>query len=90
MLQAKKSLKFRQSFSYPVKQGALLLLCVVFLPTWLNRIPLSALAAILIVAGIKLAKPRLFRQMWQEGPNQFLPFIVTVLAILFRLLLAFM
>ncbi len=67
--------------------GMLLLLCVVFLPTWLNLIPLSSLAAVLIVTGFKLAKPKLFKQMWREGMNQFLPFVVTVTAIVFTDLL---
>ncbi len=62
--------------------GLLLLLCVALLPQWLNMIPLSCLAAILIMTGLKLASPTLFRQMWQEGWNQFLPFVVTVVAIL--------
>ena len=56
-------------------------------PQLLNQIPLSALAAVLIVTGFKLAKPSLFRQMWQEGLNQFLPFVVTVVAIVFTDLL---
>ena len=62
--------------------GLLLLLCVALLPQWLNMIPLSCLAAILIMTGLKLANPTLFRRMWQEGWNQFLPFVVTVVAIL--------
>jgi carbonic anhydrase len=61
--------------------GVLLLGSVLLIPRWLNLIPLSCLAAVLIVTGFKLAKPSLFRQMWREGPNQFLPFVVTVLAI---------
>ncbi|MCU0960369.1 MAG: SulP family inorganic anion transporter [Pirellulaceae bacterium] len=64
-----------------VFHGILLLLCVVLLPAWLNRIPLSCLAAVLIVTGFKLSKPKLFRQMWHEGLNQFLPFVVTIAAI---------
>jgi carbonic anhydrase len=70
-----------------ITHGLLLLLCVALVPVWLNQIPLSCLAAVLIVTGFKLAKPKLFRQMWREGPNQFLPFILTVLAILFTDLL---
>lgn len=62
--------------------GLLLLLCVALLPTWLNMIPLSCLAAVLIMTGLKLASLKLFRQMWREGPNQFLPFVITVAAIL--------
>ena len=67
--------------------GALLLFCVMLMPTWLNMIPLSSLAAILLVTGFKLASPRLFRQMWSEGRNQFLPFIITLTAIVFTDLL---
>src|SRR5262249_37497044 len=61
--------------------GGLLLLSVVLLPTVLNRIPLSCLAAILIVTGFKLASPSLFRQIWQQGWVRFLPFVATVAAI---------
>ncbi len=62
--------------------GLLLLLCVGLLPTWLNKIPLSCLAAVLIMTGLKLTSPKVFRQMWREGWTQFLPFVVTVTAIL--------
>ena len=61
--------------------GALLLLCVAFIPQVLNLIPLSCLAAILIYTGFKLAAPSLVSQMWHRGNNQFLPFVVTVAAI---------
>ncbi|MBX9580024.1 MAG: sulfate transporter, partial [Gemmataceae bacterium] len=61
--------------------GALLAGFVVFLPTWLNVIPLSCLAAILLVTGVKLASPKLVRQMWAQGKYQFLPFALTVAAI---------
>ena len=65
-----------------IVHGLLLLLCVALLPAWLNQIPLSCLAAVLIMTGLKLASPKLFKQMWREGLNQFLPFFVTVAAIL--------
>lgn len=65
-----------------IVHGSLLLFCVALIPQWLNLIPLSALAAVLIVTGAKLASPKLFRQMWAAGAEQFLPFAVTVLAIL--------
>ncbi|MEZ6132491.1 MAG: SulP family inorganic anion transporter [Planctomycetaceae bacterium] len=65
-----------------VWHGVLLLVCVAFLPTYLNMIPLSALAAILLVTGIKLASPKLFRQMWAGGRYQFIPFIVTLISII--------
>ncbi|EMI55984.1 bifunctional SulP family inorganic anion transporter/carbonic anhydrase [Rhodopirellula sallentina] len=67
--------------------GILLLLSVAILPKYMNMIPLSALAAILLVTGFKLASPALFKQMWKEGRYQFVPFIVTVLAIVFTDLL---
>ncbi|MCA1962727.1 MAG: hypothetical protein LDL31_02135 [Prosthecobacter sp.] len=64
-----------------ILHGVLLLGCVLFVPGWLNEIPLAALAAILLMTGLKLASPKLLKQMWAEGPNQFLPFIITVVAI---------
>ena len=48
----------------------------------LNLIPLAVLAAILLVVGYKLAKPALFASMYRLGPNQFLPFVVTIVGIL--------
>ncbi len=70
-----------------IVHGILLLVSVALFPHWLNQIPLSCLAAVLIFTGFKLAKPSLFRQMWREGPNQFLPFVLTVVAIVFTDLL---
>lgn len=67
--------------------GILLIGCVLLIPGWLNEIPLSALAAILLVTGFKLVSPKLFKQMWNEGYPQFLPFIITVIAIVFTDLL---
>lgn len=61
--------------------GVLLLLSVVGLATLLNQIPLACLAAILLVVGYKLAKISLFVSMYKLGWDQFLPFIVTVIAI---------
>ena len=67
--------------------GALLCLLVLFAPMWLNKIPLASLAAVLLFTGLKLASPALFRQMWSEGRTQFVPFIVTTVAIVFTDLL---
>ena len=67
--------------------GVLLLGCVALLPRWLNQIPLCALAAILIVTGYKLASPKIIGQMWKEGKYQFLPFAITIIAIVFTNLL---
>ncbi|MFL5357961.1 SulP family inorganic anion transporter [Archangium sp.] len=62
--------------------GALLLGAVVLAGELLRRIPLASLAAILLVTGYKLAKPALFRLMYGLGWNQFVPFVVTIGAIL--------
>jgi MFS superfamily sulfate permease-like transporter len=67
--------------------GVLLFLSVVFLAEHLNRIPLACLAAILILTGYKLAKPQLFQEMYRKGRSQIIPFLVTILAILFTDLL---
>ena len=64
-----------------VSHGVLLLICVGFLPGYLNMIPLASLGAILLVIGCKLASPKLIRQMWDEGRYQFIPFITTLSAI---------
>ncbi len=65
-----------------ILHGVLLLVAVASLPALLNRIPLATLAAILLTVGYKLAKPALFRSMYQLGWGQFLPFAVTVAGIL--------
>ncbi|WP_044513085.1 SulP family inorganic anion transporter [Hymenobacter sp. DG25B] len=67
--------------------GFFLLLSVLFLAPVLNLIPLSALAAVLLLVGFKLTKPALYRMQWKLGWEQFLPFIITILAILFSDLL---
>lgn len=64
-----------------IVHGVLLLFFVAFLPRWLNTIPLSCLAAILFVVGLKLASPALAKRMWDGGRYQFIPFAVTVAAI---------
>lgn len=67
--------------SSTIFHGVLLLVCVGLMPAYLNMIPLSCLAAILLVTGVKLASPALVRQMWSEGRYQFIPFAVTLIAI---------
>jgi MFS superfamily sulfate permease-like transporter len=67
--------------------GFLLLISVVAIPTLLNKIPLSVLASILLIVGYKLAKPSLFKQMYLLGWKQFVPFVVTVVGIVFTDLL---
>ncbi len=63
--------------------GVLLLVSVLTIPLILNKIPLATLAAILILVGYKLAKPATFKHFWDNGKYQFIPFIVTLLAVVF-------
>lgn len=70
-----------------ILHGFLLLLCVALVPNLLNLIPLGVLAAVLLLTGYKLAKPALFMNMWRDGLQQFLPFIVTVAGVVFTDLL---
>lgn len=67
--------------------GIILLVCTLSIPGLLNLIPLASLAAVLIMVGYKLAKPSMFKSMFREGPDQFVPFIITVLAVVFTDLL---
>ncbi len=70
-----------------VLHGLLLLLSVIGFASVLNKIPLASLAALLLLVGYKLAKVSLFKSMYRLGMDQFLPFIVTVVAIQFSDLL---
>jgi len=61
--------------------GVLLLLSVILIPRLLNMIPQAVLASVLLVIGYKLANPKRFVEMWKLGKEQFIPFMVTVVAI---------
>lgn len=67
--------------------GILILVCVLTIPFIINKIPLASLAAILLMIGFKLAGPAIFKKIWSQGLIQFVPFIVTVIAIVFTDLL---
>ena len=67
--------------------GLMLLVTAILIPNILNMIPLASLAAILFVVGYKLAKPSIFKAMYKAGWEQFIPFLVTVVAIVFTDLL---
>ena len=64
-----------------IAHGVFLLIAVIAIPSLLNKIPMACLAAILIMIGLKLASPKVFKHMWQAGKFQFIPFIVTVIAV---------
>jgi len=70
-----------------VIHGVCLLLCLMLLPGMLNKIPIASLAAILFVTGVKLVNPDLIKRMWEAGRYQFIPFVVTIVAIVFTDLL---
>ncbi|MDP3088639.1 MAG: SulP family inorganic anion transporter [Methylotenera sp.] len=67
--------------------GFFLLISAITIAEYLNWIPLASLAAVLIIVGYKLAKPALFKQMYDLGWEQFAPFILTILVIIFTDLL---
>lgn len=69
------------SKSSTIIHGILLLICVLSIPVVLNLIPLATLAAVLILVGYKLAKPATFKHFWHLGKFQFIPFVVTVVAV---------
>lgn len=66
-----------------IVHGALLLISVVAFPVILNKIPLATLAAVLLMVGYKLAKPATIMHFWHKGKYQFVPFIATLLAVVF-------
>jgi carbonic anhydrase len=70
-----------------ILHGLFLLLSVLLLSPVLNLIPLASLASILLFTGYKLTKVSLFKEMYKKGLNQFIPFMATILAIVFTDLL---
>ena len=76
-----------QSKISAILHGVFLLFCVALIPFVLNMVPLAVLACILFMVGYKLAKPSLFKQIYKLGWNQFLPFIITLMGIVFTDLL---
>lgn len=70
-----------------ILHGAFLLLSVMFIPFLINKIPFASLAAILLMTGYKLTKPALFVQEYRKGWNALIPFVITIVAIMFSDLL---
>lgn len=66
-----------------IVHGTLLLVSVISIPMILNKIPLATLAAVLLLVGYKLAKPATIKHFWEKGKYQFVPFIATLLAVVF-------
>ncbi|HLY72329.1 MAG TPA: SulP family inorganic anion transporter [Puia sp.] len=67
--------------------GVFLLAAVLLIPFLLNKIPYASLAAILLMTGYNLTKPKLYRNVLSSGGRQFIPFLITIIAILFTDLL---
>lgn len=67
--------------------GVLLLVSVMAIPSFLNKIPLATLAAVLLLVGYKLANPKTIKHFWEKGKYQFIPFIATFAAVVFTDLL---
>ena len=65
-----------------IVHGVILLISAIIIPRYLNLIPLASLAAILLMVGYKLSKISLYREMFRLGWDQFIPFMVTIIAIL--------
>jgi MFS superfamily sulfate permease-like transporter len=72
-----------QTKASAIMHGFLLLISIILIPTVLNLIPLSVLAAILFLVGYKLAKPSVFKDMFVKGWKQYVPFLTTILGIVF-------
>lgn len=70
-----------------ITHGFILISTVLFIPEVLNMIPLASLGAILLMVGYKLSKIGLYKAMYKLGWEQFLPFIVTIIVVLFTDLL---
>ncbi|WED42237.1 bifunctional SulP family inorganic anion transporter/carbonic anhydrase [Legionella cardiaca] len=71
-----------------ILHGLFILLAVLMLSKWLNKIPLSSLAVILIFTGYKLTKPSIYKDIYAQGTDRFIPFIATVISIVAFNLLA--
>lgn len=67
--------------------GVLLLISVLSIPVLLNKIPLATLAAVLLLVGYKLASPEKIRHFLKKGKFQYLPFLATIIAVVFTDLL---
>ncbi|MFB6456012.1 SulP family inorganic anion transporter [Chitinophaga sp. Hz27] len=70
-----------------MSHGLLLLVCTALIAPFLNMIPLATLAAVLLVTGYKLCKISIFKEMFKNGKYQWVPFVATVVAIVFTDLL---
>ena len=68
-------------------QGLLLLIFIVLLSPIMRQVPLCAFAILLVYTGFKLASPSVFKQMYNQGTEQLIFFIVTMVLTLYTNLL---
>ena len=62
--------------------GMFLLLCVALMPALIHRIPMAALAAMLIYTGFRLAHPMEFLHVYKVGKEQLVIYVTTIIAVL--------
>ena len=62
--------------------GVFLLLCVALIPTLLHRIPIAALAAMLIYTGFRLTHLKEFLHVYKVGKEQLVIFVATLVGVL--------
>ena len=68
-------------------QGLLLLIFIVVLSPIMRQVPLCAFAILLVYTGFKLASPSVFKQIYNQGIEQLIFFIATMVLTLYTNLL---
>ena len=68
-------------------QGILLLLFIVLLSPIMRQVPLCAFAILLVYTGFKLASPAVFKQAYNQGTEQLIFFVATMVLTLYTNLL---
>lgn len=66
-----------------ISHGFLLLISAIAIPSLLNMIPLATLACVLLMVGYKLAKPAIFKEVYHLGREHFIPFVATIIGMLY-------
>jgi MFS superfamily sulfate permease-like transporter len=66
-----------------ISHGFLLLISAIAIPELLNMIPLATLACVLLMVGYKLAKPSIFKEVYLLGRENFIPFVATIIGMLY-------
>lgn len=64
-----------------ILHGSFILIAILLASPIINLIPLATLSAVLIMTGFKLASPKVFKSIYKQGWDQFIPFLITIVAI---------